>query len=105
MIVYAYPCSARNRCRWAANSASTVSRATTARKRAVVPSALGRSSRPEPLGFLLARAEGAGDLDGDLRTGQVDGEVGHLADHQQIDLPGPERLVQPLPLADRRSGR
>ena len=66
------------------------------------PVALGPQHPAEALGLLLAGAERAGHLDRDARLGQVDREVRDLADHEQPDLAGAERLVQLLPLGDRR---
>src|SRR5581483_8649574 len=37
---------------------------------------LGAQDAPQALRFLLAGPEGAGNLDGDVRVGQVDGEIG-----------------------------
>src|SRR5919112_5155682 len=65
------------------------------------PVVLGAEQPAQPLGLLLPGAEGAGDLDGHLRGRQVDGEVRDLADHEQVDLAGAERLVELLALADR----
>ena len=50
------------------------------------PVGLGPQDPAEPLGFLLAAAERAGDLDGDRRVGQIDREVGDLRDDQQLLL-------------------
>ena len=63
---------------------------------------LGAHDPPEPLGLLLARAEGARDLDRDARPGQVDGEVRDLGDHERADLPAAEGVVKALALAHRR---
>jgi len=47
----------------------------------LAPVDLGAQDAAKALGLLLARAEGAADLDRHLGRGQVDGEVGDLADH------------------------
>ena len=53
---------------------------------------LGPQDAPQPLRFLLAAAEGARDLDGHRRLGQVDGEVGHLGhDQHRLDRPAGRR--------------
>ena len=60
--------------------------------------ALGPEDATETLGLLLSAAEGPGDLDGNVRVGQVDGEVGHLGDDQQLDLAPAEGGVESPPL-------
>ena len=62
---------------------------------------LGANDPTEPLGLLLARAEGARDLDGHARPGQVDGEVRDLGHHQCTDISGAEGVVEALTLAHR----
>src|ERR1035437_7973913 len=62
---------------------------------------LGPQDPPEPLSLLLSRTKGPRYLDGDAGLGQVDREVGDLADHKQLDLASAELLEQLLALGDR----
>ncbi len=64
--------------------------------------ALGPEDAAEPLGFLLARAEGAGNLDRDVGVGQVDREVRDLRDDKQTDVAAAEGVEQSLALARGR---
>ena len=59
---------------------------------------LGPQQPAQPLRLLLAGAERAGDLHRHRGFRQVDGEVGHLRDHQRGDLTAPERVEQGLSL-------
>ena len=85
MIVYAYPCSARNRCRCAAYSVSIVSRDDDRVEVRLAAVGLGPQHPAEPLRLLLPRAERAGHLDRHRRLGQVDGEVADLGDAPACD--------------------
>src|SRR4051794_241423 len=59
----------------------------------------------EPLRLLLAGAERARHLDRHLGGREVDGEVGDLGHHEQVDLARAESVEEPLSLLDRgRSG-
>ena len=52
----------------------------------------------QALRLLLARAEGAGDLNRHIGIGQVNGEVGDLGHHQTLDLALAELVVELLAL-------
>src|SRR5579885_447280 len=54
-----------------------------------------RTQQPsEPLRLLLARAKGAGDLNGDIGVWQVNGEVCHFADDQPLDFTTAEAIIE-----------
>src|SRR5260370_1073279 len=61
------------------------------------PGGLGAEHPAQALRLLLPRAVRPRDLDRDGGLRQVDGEVGDLRHHEDRDLPGPERVEQPLP--------
>ena len=66
---------------------------------------LGAEDPAQPLGFLLAAAERARDLDHHVGVGQVDGEVADLREDQPADRPVAEPAVEVLALGVRRLRR
>ena len=63
---------------------------------------LGAQDAAEALGLLLARSEGARDLDQQVGVGQVEREVADLREHEQLLFALAEGLVQLLALFLRR---
>ena len=63
-----------------------------------LPFLLGTQDAAQPLCLLLTRTEGAGDLDGHVGVGQVQGEVGHLGDDKGVQFAVAKLIEQLLPL-------
>ena len=59
---------------------------------------LGPEDAAEPLRLLLARSEGARDLDGHVGVGQIDREIAHLGDDEPLDPAVAEIAVEVLSL-------
>src|SRR5579859_3038343 len=68
-------------------------------KMSYLAAALGPQDTPQPLRFLLPRAECAGHLDQHVGIGQIEGEVADLRQNQRANLAAAEPVVQILALA------